>query len=94
MYEVIEKENVKIKDMIYEINGVQVMLDSDLALLYGTETKRINEAVRRNEEKFPKKYSRILTNEESDIFWSQIATKKSKLEVVDIKIQEFLRNRQ
>ena len=94
MYEVIEKENVKIKDMIYEINGVQVMLDSDLALLYGTETKRINEAVRRNEEKFPKKYSWILTNEESDIFWSQIATKKSKLEVVDIKIQEFLRNRQ
>ena len=68
MYEVIEKENVKIKDMIYEINGVQVMLDSDLALLYGTETKRINEAVRRNEEKFPKKYSWILTNEESDIF--------------------------
>ena len=68
MYEVIEKENVKIKDMIYEINGIQVMLDSDLALLYGTETKRINEAVRRNEEKFPKKYSWILTNEESDIF--------------------------
>ena len=44
------------------------MLDSDLALLYGTETKRINEAVRRNEEKFPKKYSWILTNKESNVF--------------------------
>ena len=40
-----------IKTMIYEIRGKQVMLDSDLAILYGTETKRINEAVRRNKEK-------------------------------------------
>ena len=53
MYEVIEKENIKIEDMIYEINGKQVIFDSDLARLYGTETKRINEAVRRNIKRFP-----------------------------------------
>lgn len=65
--EVIES-NIKIENMIYEIRGVQVMLDSDLALLYETETKRINEAVRRNKEKFPEKYSWILTDEESKFF--------------------------
>ena len=68
MNEVIDKETIKIKDMIYEVRGVQVMLDSDLAKLYGTETKRINEAVRRNPEKFPSKNSWILNDEESKTF--------------------------
>ena len=40
--------------MIYEIRGKQVMLDSDLAKLYKVETKRINEAVKRNLDKFLK----------------------------------------
>ena len=53
MNEVIEKETIKIENMIYEIRGVQVIFDSDLAKLYGTETKRINEAVRRNFQRFP-----------------------------------------
>ena len=46
MNEIIEKENIIIEDMIYEIRGVQVMLDSDIAKLYKVETKRINEAVK------------------------------------------------
>ena len=62
------KGNIKIENMIYEIRGQQVMLDSDLAKLYGTETKRINEAVRRNPEKFPNKYCWILSDEESKNF--------------------------
>ena len=45
MNEIIEKEIIKIEDMIYEIDSVEVMLDSDLAKLYNVETKRINEAV-------------------------------------------------
>ena len=57
MNEIIEKENIKIENMIYEIRGKQVMLDSDLAILYGTETKRINEAVKNNPEKFPERFS-------------------------------------
>ena len=41
-------EEIKIEDMIYEIRGKQVMLDSNLAKLYGVGTKRINEAVKKN----------------------------------------------
>lgn len=48
MNEIIEKENVAIENMIYEIRGVQVMLDSDLAKLYQCTngTKDINKAVK------------------------------------------------
>ena len=49
-------EEIKIENMIYEIRGKQVMLDSDLAKLYGTEVKRINEAVKNNIEKFPERF--------------------------------------
>jgi len=66
MNELIEKEN-KIRKMIYEIRGKEVMLDSDLALLYGVETKRINEAVKRNPNKFPERFSWKLTEEESKL---------------------------
>ena len=52
------------------------MLDSDLAKLYNVETKRINEAVKNNFDKFPERFSWKLTDEESDIFWSKISTKK------------------
>ena len=56
MNEVIEKEEIKIEDMIYEIRGVQVMLDSDLAKLYNCTngTKDINKAVNRNIKNFLK----------------------------------------
>ena len=64
----------KIENMIYEIRGVQVMLDSDLAILYGVETKRINEAVRRNKDKFPERFAWQLGNDELKILWSQNAT--------------------
>ena len=64
----------KIENMIYEIRGVQVMLDSDLAILYGVETKRINEAVRRNKDKFPKRFAWQLENDDIKILWSQNAT--------------------
>lgn len=57
MNEVVTKENIKIEDMIYEIRGKQVMLDSDLARIYETKTKRINEAVYRNKEKFPERFN-------------------------------------
>ena len=57
-----------IENIIYEIRGMQVMLDSDLAKIYQVETKRINEAVKNNPIKFPDRFSWKLTNEESDIF--------------------------
>ena len=50
------KDEINIEEKIYNINGIEVMLDSDLALLYHVETKRINEAVKNNPEKFPERY--------------------------------------
>ena len=55
MSELIEKENILIEDIIYEVRGVQVMLDSDLAKLYNcaNDTKDVNKAVKRNINIFP-----------------------------------------
>lgn len=60
-------EIINIENMIYEIKGVQVMLDSDLAKLYQVDTKRINEAVTRKKEKFSKRFSWILENEDLNV---------------------------
>ena len=70
------KENQKIVDIIYEVRGVQVMLSSDIAKLYQVETKRINEVIKRNINRFPKSFCFQLTNEEitSLSLRSQIAT--------------------
>ena len=70
----IVKENILIENLIYEIRGKQVMLDSDLANLYHVETKRINEAVKNNPEKFPERFSWILTEKEWSILRSKIST--------------------
>lgn len=64
----------RIEDKIYEIRGHKVMLDFDLAELYGTETKRLKEAVRRNLNRFPKDFMFELTNMEFESLRSQIAT--------------------
>ncbi len=74
MNEVMEKEAIHVENMIYEINGVEVMLDVDLARLYHVETKRINEAVYRNKDKFPVRISWITSNDEVSNLWSQNAT--------------------
>lgn len=76
MNEVVTKEDIKIEDMIYEIRGKKVMLDSDLARIYETETKRINEAVYRNTEKFPERFSWILDDSDIEILRSQFATSR------------------
>jgi len=78
MNEIIEKENIIIEDMIYEIRGKQVMLDSDIAKLYQVETKRINEAVKNNCDKFPERFSWVLTNEETKELRSKISTLEIK----------------
>ena len=74
MNNIILNEEVRIEDMIYEVRGVQVMLDSDLAKLYQVETKRINEAVKNNLEKFPERFSWILTENEWIFLRSKIST--------------------
>ena len=74
MNEIIVKDDIIIEDLIYEIRGKQVMLDSDLANLYDVETKRINEAVKNNPDKFPERFSWILTEEEWIFLRSKIST--------------------
>ena len=76
MNNVIIKNDVKIENMIYEIRGKQVMLDSDLAKLYNVETKRINEAVKNNIEKFPERYCFKLTDDESNNLLVEIFDQK------------------
>ncbi len=63
-----------IERKIYFIRGRKVMLDRDLAELYGVETKRLNEQVRRNLKRFPEDFMCLLTHEETQILRSQFAT--------------------
>ena len=63
-----------IENLILNIRGMLVMLDRDLARLYGVETKRLNEAVKRNLERFPDDFMFLLTKEEFDNWKSQIVT--------------------
>ena len=63
---------------IYEIRNLKGMLDSDLAELYGVETKRLNEQVRRNLDRFPEDFMFQLTEDEWDSLRSQIATSKNR----------------
>ncbi len=71
-------EKLEIENLIYEIRGKQVMLDSDLARLYQVETKRINGAVKNNPMKFPERYSWILSENEYNYLRSKISTSNNK----------------
>ena len=70
--QIIVLENIQSR--IFNIRGLQVMLDHDLAEMYDVTTKRLNEQVRRNIERFPEKFRFQLSQEEYDILRSQIAT--------------------
>jgi phage regulator Rha-like protein len=67
MNEIDQKQMLYIEERIFTIRGLQVMLDSDLAELYGVETKMINRAVKRNPDRFPEDFYFCLTNEESKV---------------------------
>ena len=76
MNKVIKKEIFDIENMIYEVRGVEIMIDSDLANLYHVETKRINEAVKNNPEKFPERYLFRITETEYFSLKSKNSTSK------------------
>lgn len=69
---------VLVESKIFLIRGKQVMVDRDLAELYGVETKRITEAVKRNIERFPEEFRFQLTSEEYEFLRSQFVTSKEK----------------
>ena len=63
-----------IKNLIYVIRGQQVILDSDLAMLYQVETKALNRAMKRNEARFPEDFCFQLTEMEYENLRCQIGT--------------------
>ena len=65
-----------IMNKIYYIRGQKVMLDSDLADLYGVETRRLNEQVARNADRFPEDFMFRLNDNEFERLMSQIATSR------------------
>jgi len=70
-----KKQNIR--DKIYTVRGVQVMLDSDLSKIYGVETKVFNQAVKRNEARFPETFRFQLTPDEYRALRSQFVTLKN-----------------
>ena len=76
MNEIIIKEEIKVENMIYEIRGKQVMLDSDISMLFGYETKYLNRQVQRNINRFPENYCFRLNEEEYNVLRCQIGTLK------------------
>jgi len=72
-------DEISIKDMIYEIRGQKVMLDRDLAELYGVELRALNQAVKRNPERFPGDFMFQLTENEWNNLRSHFVIAKSNI---------------
>ncbi|MCB4792589.1 MAG: ORF6N domain-containing protein [Elusimicrobia bacterium] len=70
-----------IENKIYLIRNMKVMIDRDLAELYGVETRRLNEQVKRNIKRFPSDFMIQLTKEEAENWKSQIATSKAAIKM-------------
>ena len=66
----------EVEDKIVVIRGQEVLLDRDVAELYGVQTREVNQAVRNNPQKFPKGYVVELTNEESTLLRSKLLTQE------------------
>ena len=69
--------SINIESLIHTIRGQKVMVDFDLAMLYGVQTKALNQAVKRNTKRFPDDFMFQLTQEEWNILRSQIVTAKT-----------------
>ena len=73
-----EEEIIEIvQSRIYSIRGKKVMLDGDIAELYGVETKRVNEGVKNNPDKFPSDFYFELNDEEQEFLRSKFSTLKT-----------------
>jgi hypothetical protein len=70
--EIVKQNNIE--SQIFIIRGLQVMLDRDLSLLYEIPTKALNQAVKRNLERFPEKFMFQMTAHECEYWKSQIVT--------------------
>jgi phage regulator Rha-like protein len=74
--EILKVIDTKIVDKIYMVRGQKVMLDRDLAEMYGVETKNLNQAIKRNLSRFPEDFMFQLTKDEHESLRLQIGTSK------------------
>ncbi len=70
------KETVRIESLILSVRGLRVMLDSDLAKIYGVTTGALNQALKRNIKRFPDDFAFQLSSEELEVLMSQIVISK------------------
>jgi phage regulator Rha-like protein len=82
--EVHKHDLIKVENLIFTLRGVQVMLDRDLAEMYEVETRVLNQAVKRNSNRFPEKFRFQLTDDEIEILKSQIVTSNSRSQIVTL----------
>ena len=73
-----------IQNRIYEVNGIKIMLDYDLASLYEVETRVLNQAIKRNKDSFPDDFMFQLSAEEWELMSSQIVTSSSQFVMMEI----------
>lgn len=74
---IIKQQHIEV--IFFSLRGVQVMLDYHLALIYGVQTRRINEQVKRNRKRFPDSFMFQQTQKEGNYLRSQIATTKRRI---------------
>jgi hypothetical protein len=82
---VVNNTEERIENLIHYVRGQQVMIDSDLAMLYNVETKRLNESVKRNSKRFPESFCFQLTEDEYSELRSQLATSNIETETIATK---------
>ena len=85
-----KSETDNIKNLIYTIRGKQVMIDSDVAMLYHYETKNINKAMKRNIERFPEDFCFQLTEKELKVMWFQNGTTLDNMKYRSIKYLPYV----
>jgi len=66
MNDLITSKQIDIKSLILIVRGTQVLLDEDVAMLYGYDTRSVNQATNRNKKRFPERFCFQLTREETD----------------------------
>jgi hypothetical protein len=85
--------NIDIENRIFTLRGMQVMIDSHLAEMYGVEIKVLNQAVKRNNDRFPDNFMFQLNELEWDFLRSQIVTLKNPIQVINPQSTTVIENR-
>ncbi len=83
----------RIEQLIFLIRGQRVMLDRDLATLYEVSTKALNQAVKRNRDRFPEDFMFQLTQEEAKSWWTELIDARLRSQIVTLKRGQHMKYR-